>query len=97
MYDSPIKVHQQQLETNLENEVLTAVLRVGVSVDKDELIRALQYDRQQYEQGYRDAMDEIVHCKDCWKWYPYNGGGSHDCPYCGYPEENDYCSDGERK
>ena len=38
-----------------------------------------------------------VLCKDCWKWYPYNGGGSHDCPYCGYPDPDDHCSDGERR
>lgn len=43
-----------------------------------------------------DAV-EVVRCKDCWKWFPYNGGGSHDCPFCGYPEENDYCFCGERR
>ena len=43
-----------------------------------------------------DAV-EVVRCKDCWKWYPYNGGGSHDCPFCGYPEGDDFCSYGERR
>lgn len=101
MYKSPVELYvrdiKQQMTEKLEETCYTAVIEYFPNVDKDELIRALQYDRQQYEQGYRDAKDEIVRCKDCWKWYPYNGGGSHDCLYCGYPEENDYCSDGERK
>lgn len=47
---------------------------------------------------YRHKDDvRVIRCKECWKWYPYNGGGSHDCPFCGYPEENDYCSCGERR
>lgn len=40
---------------------------------------------------------EVVRCKDCRKWFPYNGGGSHDCPFCGYPEEDDFCFCGERR
>ena len=38
---------------------LEAVQRVGVTVDKEELIKALRYDRRQYENGYRDALIKI--------------------------------------
>ena len=37
----------------------------GVDLDREELIRALQYDRDQYDKGYDDAMASIVRCKDC--------------------------------
>lgn len=49
MYESPIKVIQGELETQLEGEILKAVRRVDVTVDRDELIRALRYDREQYQ------------------------------------------------
>lgn len=47
---------------------------------------------------YRHKDDvRVVRCEDCWKWYPYNNGGSHDCPFCGYPEADFYCGEGERR
>lgn len=63
MYKSPIEIIHGQLETQLEGEVLKAVQKCGVDVDKDELIRALNDDRQQYEQGYKDAMERM-------RWIP---------------------------
>lgn len=32
--------------------------KCGVNVDKEELLKALKYDREQYEKGYRDAKAE---------------------------------------
>lgn len=54
-YESPINVMIGQIETQIENDVLTAIQRVGVDVDRDELIKALNYDRDQYRKGYNDA------------------------------------------
>lgn len=68
MYESPIKVIQGELETQLEGEILKAVRRVDVTVDRDELIRALRYDREQYQKGFDDARRDAVvvtRCKDC--------------------------------
>ena len=68
MYESPIKVIQGELETQLEGEILKAVHRVSVVVDKDELIQALRYDRKQYQKGFDDAKRDAVvvtRCKDC--------------------------------
>lgn len=56
MYESPIHVFQGQLQMELEGEVLKAVQRIHVDVDKEELIRALKYDRDQYEKGFRDGV-----------------------------------------
>lgn len=57
MYESPVKtiiedVHMQ-LSEQLDERTYQAVVNVGIAVDKEELIRALQYDRKQYEVGYR--------------------------------------------
>lgn len=63
MYKSPIEIICGQLYTQLEEDAESAVLKVtrdmGVNVDKEELIKALQYDRRQYEKGYADAKSDL--------------------------------------
>ena len=91
MYKAPIHLIQQQIQAKIEGEVLTAVHKIHVEVDKDELLRALQYDRDQYNKGYADgeadAMDSIVRCKDCkhcfksnlvWSWFDAKRKGSEE-------------------
>lgn len=56
-YKSPINIIQEKMTTELDNEVLKAVISVGVKVNKDELIKALEYDRNQYLQGYEEAKE----------------------------------------
>ena len=55
-YKSPIEIVRTITETQVEGEILKAVWKVGVNVDRDELLKALQYDRGQYEKGLRDAV-----------------------------------------
>lgn len=43
-----------------EKMVMKAIRKVGVNVDKGELIKALQYDRNQYEKGYEDGKNEVL-------------------------------------
>ena len=64
-YQSPIEVIQTEMRRQIEGEIYKAVMNVGVNVDKDELIKALEYDRGQYQKGYYDRDSEIVRCKDC--------------------------------
>lgn len=63
MYKSPIEMVSQiindinrEIVKNEEEVVMRAVCDVGISVNKDELIRALQYDRNQYEAGVIDGL-----------------------------------------
>ena len=66
-YISPIllaiKRQTEQFNEDVEKSVLKAVYQIGVEVDKEELIRALKYDRNQYDVGYlagkEDAVKEI--------------------------------------
>lgn len=64
MYKSPIeKVYselQMQIVQEEENTVMKAVRNVGLNVDKEELIRALQYDRNQYTKGYKDGKNDAL-------------------------------------
>ena len=51
---------QTQMVQEDEKMVMKAIRKVGVNVDKDELIKALQYDRNQYTKGYEDGKNEIL-------------------------------------
>lgn len=59
MYESPINLFVSDIATQVDKQIeatiVTAVQKVGIDVDKDELIKALAYDRNQYEKGYRDG------------------------------------------
>ena len=64
MYKNPInliyKDYQTQMKVDVDKLILEATQEVGVAVDKDELIKALNYDRQQYEKGYADGKKVVL-------------------------------------
>ena len=55
-YKSPIEAIYSDVQLQFEDNVYKAVQAVDIHVDREELIKALQYDRQQYEKGWRDAL-----------------------------------------
>ena len=61
-YKSPIEIYVQQLrierERTFESEILKALQGYEITVNKDELIKALKYDRDQYQRGYDEGYDE---------------------------------------
>lgn len=86
MYESPIEIIQGAFTTEYENGIVRAVQKVGVNVDKDELVKALGYDRQQYEKGYADAKSEMgtTEWEYCGEFYEHRSGqGSLKCKSCG--------------
>lgn len=63
-YESPITKIMKQLTEDVikqeENCLMVAVKEsVGFDVDKDELLKALSYDREQYQKGYADALKKL--------------------------------------
>jgi hypothetical protein len=66
MYKAPIEICRtiediiQKVVEETDNQVYEAVFRVGVNVDKEELIKALRYDRGQYAKGYADGVREFA-------------------------------------
>lgn len=56
-YKSPIDIIQEEMRTKFDNKILEAVLKLDIRVNKDELIKALEYDRNQYLQGYEEAKE----------------------------------------
>ncbi len=82
-----IKMTTGKLSIALEGEVMKAVQKVGIDVDKDKLLEALQ------------LADTIVRCKEC-EWAEPNREGDYDCK-CHIPtfriKADDFCSHGERR
>ena len=82
MYESPVKISFDEAiskaSQELDNQII-ATIHQYVSVDKNELIRALQYDRGQYEKGYEDgkrdteiALQTLISAGELW-----TGAGIH--------------------
>ena len=72
-YEAPIEINIEEdfpdygsmAVSEIENIICSAVLKVGITVDKEELIKALRYDRCQYEKGYEDGKrDAIEACRE---------------------------------
>lgn len=105
-YESPINIIYGQMQLQMDDNICRAVQNVGINVDKEELLRALAYDRNQYANGYADGRtardEEIIRCKDC------ENGTEFDCPaplpngfVCekghGTHDGHWFCGDAERK
>lgn len=67
MYKSPITLLVQNVEKQLHQEkeqseqtIYQCVNSFGVVVDKEELFKALKYDRDQYSKGYKDGANEVL-------------------------------------
>jgi hypothetical protein len=64
VYNSPITIFEptqtiyEQIAKATEEYIYKAVLSQNIDVNRDELIKALRYDRDQYNKGYHDAMLE---------------------------------------
>lgn len=100
MYVSPIQLICEAAKAQFDGEVFKVVQSADIAVDKDELLKALNYDRMQYEAGYKDgqaaAKREIIQCKVC-----QNSDGGFTCAvgrgsmldgFATFPDE--FCSSG---
>lgn len=116
MYESPITEIFQDAEIQMvkhgEKHMMMAVNQaMSFNVDKEELFKALHYDRNQYQKGYDDAKAEILTCKDC-KWWDGDKdniiGNCHACRHSFASSSwdigifrktrgNFYCADAEKK
>ena len=60
MYNTPIEIITNHMSQQIENEIIKTVNQCVINVNKEELLKALQYDRQQYEKGYRDGRESAL-------------------------------------
>ena len=75
-YDSPIQLIMGEIQSKIkeqeEQSLITYISSIGFNVDKDELMKALNYDRHQYEKGYSDAMKNAVPLDELCEWLEEN-------------------------
>lgn len=68
MYEPIIEIVQKNIAMDFAKEIETNIMRavcdVGIEVNKEELIRALKYDRDQYEKGFQDGVASAQ------EWHP---------------------------
>lgn len=55
MYEPVANFIQRRAETFIEEELLRVTQEMGLDVNREELFKALKYDRGQYEKGYADG------------------------------------------
>lgn len=62
MYKSPIEIIIGNMQTQFDDEIFRAVQNVGINVDREELLKALEYDRGQYDKGWEEGFhDGYIH------------------------------------
>jgi hypothetical protein len=65
MYKSPIEVITEEMHIYYDDEIIRAVQKHDINVDKEELLKALKYDREQYEKGFKcGVMAFAVYLKE---------------------------------
>ena len=69
-YEPPIDItvtmHElyNSLESSREDQIVMHLKEnYAIEVNKEELIKALQYDRSQYDKGFRDGQNSVVGCR----------------------------------
>lgn len=77
-YESPIRIIEGELTSRFENDIMTVVQSYGIEIDKDRLLRALKYDSDQYDKGYRDGKN--FRLSESAK--PYKDGTRWHCGEC---------------
>lgn len=53
------------VDVDLDRYVVETVEEIGIEIDKEELLKALEYDRDQYVKGYHDRDRELIRCREC--------------------------------
>jgi hypothetical protein len=96
-YKSPIEIKSldftKEISEFIDNKIHAEVVqRYGVFVEKEELAKALNYDRGQYDfgyyNGYKKAVEENTSCYGC--KYVNTPQGQYPCSHCCRNYENLY-------
>lgn len=62
-WESPVTIVQEissQIARDTDDYIMSEIYKTGVTVNKEELIKAINYDRDQYNKGYRDGFRNAV-------------------------------------
>ena len=83
VYEPPITLYMNEIQTQIEDNCVKAVQSYGFNVDKDELKKALDYDRGQFDKGYAAAREKYIN-RPRGKWLDiYSSHIAYECSCCG--------------
>lgn len=95
MYESPIEKIVQHIQENLikqeEDHLMAQITEtVGYQINKEELIKALKYDRNQYHIGFKDALACLTDrpCDVC-KFHTEKGCKKWTCVFEEEPDDTE--------
>ena len=87
MYESPINAIQKTISQQMRQEedkwIYEIEQQVGFHIDKQELIKALNYDRNSYHKGWSDACEKFLKT-GCWIPIDDEPHEDYECDCCGY-------------
>ena len=71
-YHPPASLNLIDIQDDIGDAIVQAIIKIGIRVNREELLKALKYDRGQYKAGYSAAFTDaftgtlhIVRCRDC--------------------------------
>jgi hypothetical protein len=106
-YTPPASLNLSDFQDAIGDAVVQAIIKIGIRVNREELLKALKYDRGQYKAGYdagfADGFIETLHtvrCRDC--GHLVNAAvNANGFLICGVSDmevaPEDFCSHGERR
>ena len=62
-WESPVTITQEiasQIARDTDDYIMSEIYKTGITVNKEELIKAINYDRDQYNKGYCDGFNTAV-------------------------------------
>lgn len=102
-YLSPIEIHDvtseridnyaQYIAGEVDRLVMREVHKVSCKVDAEELVKALRYDREQYQKGYEDGKRDAMPKRGEWYTELFDGDKKYQCSNCltHWDVETRYC------
>lgn len=101
-YTPPASLNLSDFQDAIGDAVVQSIIKIGIRVNREELLKALKYDRGQYKAGYdagfADGFIETLHIVRCWQCIFYDPENSSN--WCSHPKglcnpgESDFCSYG---
>lgn len=93
-YESPISLIFDDATTEINGNIMRVVQGYHVDVNQKELIKALNYDRNQYQAGWQDAIRSYARPAGIWVFKEYDDetgiANSYFCSECGKPQAQVY-------
>lgn len=99
-WESPISITEEicrEMAEAYDAYIVEEVRKVIPHIDKEELVKALEYDRGQYEKGYADGKESAVKhghwktdeeypwrevCSECHRYITYDADSNVEMNYC---------------